>query len=450
MNIALAFSGLFRKFLPSPFTIAIFLSALTFILAIAHVMPSKTSITESIAEVANYWYLGFWDAPMMVFTIQMILILVLGHALAISKPVANLLGMLSEKCTTTSKAAAIVCFFSLIASFFNWGLGLIFGAIFARNVAEKAMQKNIAVNYPLIGAAGYSGLMVWHGGLSGSAPIKVAEKGHFLEEKLGLILQTETILSAMNITTSIVLLISLPLLFYWLGLKAPAKVPALITAPLKKYNSLEPEGAEKIDNSRTFSKLLGGLIILYLAYLLLFNAIPDVATINPNTINLLFIGFGLILHTNIKSFLEAIDIAITNASGILIQFPFYFGIMGIMKSSGLTLELSQFFISISNEITFPFLTMISAGIVNIFIPSGGGQWAVQGPIIAEAASQLNIPPAKAVMALAYGDQLTNMLQPFWALPLLGITGLNAKEIIPYSIMVMALGFLIFSSALFIF
>ena len=149
------------------------------------------------------------------------------------------------------------------------------------------------------------------------------------------------------------------------------------------------------------------------------------------------------MHKNIYSFLKAIDKAIHGASGILIQFPIYFGIMGIMNYSGMVEMMSELFVNISNKDTFPILTFISGGIVNIFVPSGGGQWAVQGPIIVESAIKLGVSIPKCVMALAYGDQLTNMLQPFWALPLLGITGLKASEILPYTLIFMGAGALIF-------
>jgi len=156
------------------------------------------------------------------------------------------------------------------------------------------------------------------------------------------------------------------------------------------------------------------------------------------------------MHKNISNFLKAIDSAIVGASGILIQFPLYFGIMGVMNHSGMVNIMSNFFVSISNDITFPIFTFISAGIVNIFVPSGGGQWAVQGPIIIEAATELGVSIPKSVMALAYGDQLTNMLQPFWALPLLGITGLKAKEILPYTLILLLAGSIIFIGGLLIF
>ena len=190
--------------------------------------------------------------------------------------------------------------------------------------------------------------------------------------------------------------------------------------------------------------MFGGEILIYASYKAII--MPENITlkvITPNYINLLLLAFGIIMHKTFINFLKAIDNAIIGSSGILIQFPLYFGIMGIINQSGLTLLMSNFFINISNEITFPIFTFLSAGIVNIFVPSGGGQWAIQGPIIVEAATQLGVSIPKSIMALAYGDQLTNMLQPFWALPLLGITGLKAKEILPYTLILFIAGFSIF-------
>ena len=161
--------------------------------------------------------------------------------------------------------------------------------------------------------------------------------------------------------------------------------------------------------------------------------------ITPNLINFLMLGLGIILHGNFKNFTSAISESISDISGILIQFPLYFGIMGIMSSSGMVTQISNFFVSFSNVTTLPLVTFFSAGLVNIFVPSGGGQWVIQGPIVVESALRLGVPLNKAIMALAYGDQITNMLQPFWALPLLGITRLKAKEILPYSLLAMIIG-----------
>ena len=436
---------IFKSILPAPFTIAVILTLVTLGLAY-FISPNK----QTPLSLLNYWERGLWNPPLLVFAIQMMLMLVLGHVLALTKTVSNLIDKATQLCSNTSQAAAWVTLLTLLVSFFNWGLGLIFGAIFARKVGEYATKNNISLNYPLIGAAGYSGLMVWHGGISGSAPIKIAERNHFLEDKMGVISQSETIFSNMNISISLILLIVLPFLMYILGKKGNSKMIHLNTIPNSKHKN-EVEGAEHLDHSNLLAYTFGGIIIFYCLYKSLI--LPEqlsLSFITPNFINLFLLGLAIILHNNFNSFLKGVNQAIVGASGILIQFPLYFGIMGIMNSAGLVNVFSDFFVSISNSTTFPIFTFISAGIVNIFVPSGGGQWGVQGPIIIDAASQLNVPYWKAVMALAYGDQITNMLQPFWALPLLGITGLKAKEILPYCLIMLLIGSSIFIIGLLIF
>ena len=402
-----------------------------------------------IVELLSYWEKGIWNSPLLVFAMQMMLMLVLGHTLALSNPISKIISKGVRYCTNTANSAAIITFFTILVSLFNWGLGLIFGAIFARKAGEHASKNNIQLNYPLIGAAGYSGLMVWHGGISGSAPIKIAEKGHFLVDKIDVISQSETIFSTMNISISIVLLITLPLLMYYLGKQNPGKT--IILSSKKKEESSKTTEVQKLDQSALLAWGFGGTIIFYAFYKAII--LPESITlsvITPNYINLVLLGLAIIMHKSFFAFLKAVDNAISGASGILIQFPLYFGIMGIMNHSGMVNIMSNFFVSIANETTFPIFTFISAGIVNVFVPSGGGQWAVQGPIIVDAATQLGVSIPKSVMALAYGDQLTNMLQPFWALPLLGITGLKAKEILPYTLILLVVGSIIFISGLLIF
>ena len=439
---------LFHSVFPTPFTIAVFLTFLTFTLALF--TRDNEGGYNNIIEILSFWEKGIWNPPLLVFAIQMMLMLVLGHVLALTKPISNLIDKATNYCNNTSNAAAIITFSTLLVSLFNWGLGLIFGAIFARKVGEHASINNIKINYPLIGAAGYSGLMVWHGGVSGSAPIKIAEEGHFLVDKIGVISQANTVFSTMNIYVSITLLIILPTIMYYIGKNNIGKEISIPSTP-KTKEKINISGAEKLDHSKIIAYIFGGVILFYSFYKAIF--IPDnisLKVITPNYINLVLLGMGIVMHGNFNNFLKAIDNAISGASGILIQFPLYFGIMGIMSSSGMVNVMSNFFVNISNEVTFPIFTFISAGVVNIFVPSGGGQWAIQGSIIIDAAAQLGVSIPKSVMALAYGDQLTNMLQPFWALPLLGITGLKAKEILPYTLMLLIAGLIIFIGGLLIF
>ena len=436
------------NFLPSPFTIAVLLTIVTIIIAL--VFGEKSNQGNHFINILTFWENGLWNSSLLEFAIQMMLMLVLGHTLALSKPVKRFVHKIAKFCTNTEIAASIVTFFSLLVSLFNWGLGLVFGAIFVRTIGEYCEKNNININYPLVGAAGYSGMMIWHCGISGSAPIKIAEKNHFLAEEMGVISMSETIFSTMNITVILTLLVILPIMMYRLGKTKNIN---------KKYTQIKKVHDDKLDDKNTeglnhsilLATFFGSLICFYAFYKgFILPESFSLQIITPNYINIILLGLAILMHKNFYNFLQAVNNAIVGASGILIQFPLYFGIMGIMKDTGMIQMMSDFFVNISDKNTFPILTFISSGIVNIFVPSGGGQWAIQGPIIIEAASQLEISFPKAVMALAYGDQITNMLQPFWALPLLGITGLKAKEIFPYCLYILVAGSVVYISALLIF
>ena len=447
MRLTRAIETLFRKYLPSPFTIAILLTLFT--MALALLFAKLPTDTNRLVTVFSYWEDGIWNNGLLVFAYQMMLILVLGHVLVLSKPMSRLIHRLTSLVKNTANAAFIVALSTMLVSFFNWGLALIFGALLARKVAEYAQNNNIPLNYPLIGAAGYTGLMVWHGGISGSAPIKVSEQGHLKDLMRGVgneslasqmpdyISTSETVFSNWNLLIFAVVVLLISMLAYRLGKNANPTPLNLTTFKFKDHLDEVPRGAEKLDRSRVLSISMGILILVVFAI----QYLPMLRSLNitPNMLNFFMLGLALILHGSFRNFLLAIEEAISDTSGILIQFPLYFGIMGIMGNSGMVSSISDFFVSVSNEVTLPIFTFFSGGLVNIFVPSGGGQWAVQGPLVLESALQLNVPLPKAVMALAYGDQITNMLQPFWALPLLGITKLKAKEILPYTLLFMFLG-----------
>lgn len=453
----------FRALLPSPFSIAILLTVITFVIAF-FAMDSNAIGSERVMELVGFWETGLWDTPLLKFAFQMMLMLVLGHVLALTKPVDWVIGRVTQYCNSTASSAAIVTLLTVLVALFNWGLGLIFGAILARKVGEHAARNNISLNYPIIGAAGYSGLMVWHGGISGSAPIKAAEAGHVKQFMSGIYSPeqieglpdsysySETVFGSMNLTAIALLLILLPLFMYWMGQRSE-KAVALPKSQEKNTKEEDEEivGAERIDVSKWFAMIIGVLIVFFMIYRMV-DVFPKIGLnfITPDFINLLLLGLGLMLHRSIRSFIKAVESAIGGSAGILIQFPLYFGILGIMKHSGLVGQISDFFTLYSNKTTFPVFTFLSSGLVNIFVPSGGGQWSIQGPIIIKAAAELGVSAPKAIMALAYGDQVTNMLQPFWALPLLGITGLKARAILPYTFALMIVGSIIFLTVLLLF
>ena len=448
MSFTQKYAEWFRRILPSPFSIAILLTLFTLILTLF--------ISDKSPAILLFdWQEGLWSSSLLAFAFQMMLMLVLGHTLALSSFFDKLISWLVKPITTTAKAAAIVTFATIIIAFINWGLGLIFGAILARKLGESFTRKQLPLNYPLIGAAGYVGLMVWHGGLSGSALTKVAESGHLqvISKNASLpeaIYYGDTVFSSMNISAFLLLLVLIPLTFYYLGTRVRSQIPEIKTAFINTLENKKLEGAERIDQSQIFSKTIGILLVVFAAFLALSYEGPSLGFITPNYINFSLLALCLLLHSSFTSFLSAVEDAITGSSGILIQFPLYFGILALMQSGGLIELVSNWFIEVSNTATLPLFTFFSAGLVNIFVPSGGGQWAIQGPIILEAATKLGVPLPKMILALAYGDQLTNMLQPFWALPLLSITGLKAKDILPYTLVLFLLGFLIFVGVLLLF
>lgn len=457
MKLTKLIENLFKKYIPSPFTIAILLTFVTLLLALLFTKPNETSTINYFFEIVTFWESGLWNNNLLVFAYQMMLILVLGHVLVLSKPMSNLITHLTKYCTDTSKSAFIVSSITMLVSFFNWGLGLIFGALLARRVAEDAQRKGIQLNYPLIGASGYVGLMVWHGGISGSAPIKINEKGH-LQSMINaanphfskipeLISYDQTVLSWWNLILFFIVVITIATVFCFIG-KRVKSTP--LNLEVYKLNNEEKAvtKAEKLDSSKFLAVFFG--IIILITFGVRYFADVKSLKITPNLINFFMLGLAIILHGNFKRFINAVGVAISDISGILIQFPLYFGIMGVMNSSGMVTLVSDFFVSISTETTLPIFTFFSAGIVNIFVPSGGGQWVVQGPVVLQSALELGVPLPKAIMALAYGDQITNMLQPFWALPLLGITKLKAKEILPYTLIAMCIGSLIYILGLIIF
>ncbi len=169
MGFTKAYIKLVEKFLPSPFIIAILLSGITFLLALLFTSNGNNLFAES-RNILGYWQTGFWE--LLAFTMQMVLILLLGHTLALTPFFSRLISYIADKPKTTAQAAFFISFTTILVSFLNWGLCLVFGAILCRKVAESFAQSGKALNYGLLGAAGYSGMMVWHGGLSGSAPLK--------------------------------------------------------------------------------------------------------------------------------------------------------------------------------------------------------------------------------------------------------------------------------------
>jgi len=439
---------LVEKYLPDPFIFAVIL---TFIVVVASMIFTKTTPIG----VVEAWYGGFWN--LLAFSMQMTLVLVTGTILATAPAFKKLLGKAASLPKNKFQAIAIVNLVALLACFVNWGFGLVIGAVFAKEVAKKVK----GVDYPLLIAAAYSGFLVWHAGMSGSIPLKLATGGESLSAATnGTILDpistNLTIFSTFNLLIFGIIVLTLPFLLALMHPKADAVKtidPELlkdeeVPAPIAKED-MTP--AEKLENSKIINFILAGLGFVFIFKYFLDNGF----SLNLNIVNFVFLFAAILLHGTPINVVRAVNSAAKSVGGIILQFPFYAGIMGIMVAVGpegvsLAGAISDMFVSISTEFTFPLFTFISAGIVNFLVPSGGGQWAVQAPIMMPAGAELGVDAAKTAMSIAWGDAWTNMIQPFWALPVLGIARLGAKSIMGYCLVVLMYSGIIISLGLLLF
>jgi len=420
------FSKIARRFLPDAFIFAIVLTILVFVLGM---------IIEgaSFIDMCGYLGNGFWS--LLAFSMQMVLILVTGSALANSKPVHRVITSLAGSVKTPGSAIILTTVVMVVGCWINWGFGLIISAIIAKEIAKRAK----GVHYPLLVASAYSGFVVWHAGFSGSIPLKIAgADGIMAKFADGIVVPvSETIFAWQNVLLVVVFLVTIPLIN---KLMMPKKKEEIIEVDPMLFEDEEEEEvkprkdmspAEKMENSWILSMIIG---LFGVAFLIWYFARKG--AISLDIVNFIFLIVGIILHKTPIRYVRAVVEAVKNCGGIVLQFPFYAGIMGMMINSGLAATFSQGFVNISNENTLPFFTFISAGIVNFFVPSGGGQWAVQGPIMMPAAKALGTAYSTTAMAIAWGDAWTNMVQPFWALPLLAVAKLNIRDIMGYTTVIL--------------
>ena len=419
----------FNRWLPDPFLFAIILTIVVFIASMIGTQQSPIALVDSWGNSSGFWGL-------LSFSMQMALVLVLGSAMASAKVCKRILGAIASIAKDKKSAILITTFVSTICCWLNWGFGLIAGALLAKEVARRVKD----VDYPLLIASAYSGFVIWHAGLSGSIPLQMGAEGG--TEILGVVYSapiSQTVFHPVNLGMVLVILILMPLVNYAMHPDAQHTItvdPAILVEEEEKTYTIDTP-AEKIEHSRilwVITLVLGFAYIIYYFVTKGFN-------LDLNIVNMIFMFLGILLHGDLRKYVDAIGEAAGGAAGILLQFPFYAGIMGLMVAQNPETQVSlagiiaNFFTNISNDITFPVLTFLSAGLINFFVPSGGGQWAVQAPIVMPAATEMGIEYGRSAMAIAWGDQWTNMIQPFWALPALGIAGLSARNIMGYLVIV---------------
>jgi len=446
-RIGRRFEYLVRQYMPDPFLLALIFSLLTFVLALLFTKSDLFALVDQ-------WFYGsgkddgFW--ALLKFSMQMVLIVVTGEAVAASPSVQRGIRSLAAMPKSAFGAVAFVSFFSILLGWIHWGFGLITAALLAREVAAQARMRGLLIHYPLLGAAAYTSLLIWHGGLSGSAPLNVNTNTHFLMDVVGQVPMSQTVFNPMNFTACGILLFTVPFLLAAMTPKeGQIEISAETLAEMRpaEYKPDRSTLAGRIDSSPLTSWLIGALGILFLAR---YFSVKGWDGLTHDIVNFSFLMIGLLLHRSPMAYARAISQSMKGTVGIVLQFPFYGGIMGIMKGSGLAEVIADVFVQFATAKTLPFFTYLSSVFSKLFIPSGGGEWAIEGPIMLKAAKRLGASNGNTIMAIAYGNMVGNMFQPFWALPLLGIMGLTARDIMGYCLIVFCFAFPILGVILLVF
>ncbi len=431
-------NSLVERFIPSALVFAV---VLTFVVAIAALLLTDAGPVG----VIEGWGDGL--SGLLAFMTQMALILLLGHTLANTGPVRRLLSRLAGIPKTVLQAYLFVFVIASLASLITWGLGLVVGVLLAKEVAAQGRERGLKLHFPMLVAAGYSGYVIWHMGYSGSGPLAAATEDSFVAEQLGRTIPiTDTTFTWWNLTAAAVTIIVVGLALALVAPRSGEKVTELgFDARGTDNVDLDDEvvtPADRVDASRTLTLLVGLALV---AYLVLHYADGGTATLD--IVNWTFLALIFLLVRNPFELVALVKNAASNVGEILLQFPLYAGIMGIMATTGLVTVFSDWVVGVASPSSFGVLAFLSAGVVNFFVPSGGGQFAVQGPVMLDAAEQLGVDPSVAIMAIAYGDQWTNMIQPFWALPVLAIASLKMRDILGYTMVTLIASGLVFAAAL---
>ena len=433
------FVHLFERLLPDPFVFAILLSLLTAALAL-FLAPHGGA-----GEVLTAWYNGLF--AIFPFAFQMVLVLVTGYALSTSRPVASGLARLAGLPRTPGGAVVLAMTVSMAANLLNWGFGLVVSALLAREIARR-----LRVDFAWLMAAAYAGFLMFPPGLSSSIALAEATPGSALNITQKLTGQVvplgDMLLTRTNILPVLALFAILPALFARLRPTERQTVPA-DASRLAAEDAAPPAAspvsglAGALDRAWPLNLCIVGAVLAYFGRALWTGTFH----LDINAVIVLFLAAGLLLHWRPAAYAGAIQSAARVTGPLLLQYPLYGGIMGIMTATGLAGVMSRAFVAVSTPHTLPFWSFVSSILISLFVPSGGGHWAVQGPFIVPAAQALHVPQGLAAMSVAYGEGVANMIQPFWALPLLAIAGIGMRRVMGFSVISFVVSFAVFGAAM---
>jgi short-chain fatty acids transporter len=441
-RLALRFTAWAERWLPDAFVFAL---VATFVVFVAGIGAGHAAA----ADVVLAWGKGFWE--LVPFTMQMALVIITGYVLAASRPVARAIVRLARVPQTARQATVMIALFSMGASWINWGFSLVFGALLARETARHRPE----ADYRALGAASFLGLgSVWAQGLSSSAALQMATPGQLQP-------RVRDIVAAGGLVPGGVIPLRATI-FTWQSLASVAVeilvvglVVAAFTPPSERAATAaklgvrldplvveEPDGAagrtlapaERLEHSRVLGLAVFALGAAYLG-LYMARASDRLAALNLNTINLGFLVLGVLLHGTPARLMRAVRDATPATWGVILQFPFYAGIAGIITYTALNERIAHLFVDVSTRTTFPPLVAAYSALLGVFVPSGGSKWMIEAPYVVQAAHDLHVHLGWTVAVYNLGEALANLVQPFWMLPTLAVLGLKARDVMGFTFVV---------------
>lgn len=430
-RLAYGFTGWAEKWFPDAFVFVI--------LTLFAVVVADLMIGASPLAIAKGFGDGFWS--LIPFTMQMAMVAIAGYVVAASPPCTRLIDRLASIPKTSRGAVAFVAFVSMIASLFNWALSLVLGGLLVRALARRA---NLKMDYRAAGAAAYLGLgATWALGLSSSSAMLQANPASLpksISEISGVIPLSDTIFLPQSILMCVIIMAcTIAVAYFSAPTGSTIKTAQDMGCDVSADSKVE-EKAGRPGDWFEFSPILPILVVLLAVGFIWteFQAKSPLNVIsNLNTYNFVFLMIGLLLHRNIRSFLKAVAKAVPTTAGVLIQFPFYGAIAAILThvtgSDGVSIShhISELFVSIANGSTFPVVIGIYSAILGFLVPSGGGKWIIEAPYVLQAAKDLHAHMGWAVQVYNAAEALPNLINPFWMLPLLGVLGLRARDIVGF-------------------
>lgn len=443
---AARFTAWAERWIPDAFVFAL---VATFLVVVASTVAlgRKHGFTSAVAQTAEIWGGGFWE--LIPFTLQMALVIITGYVVATTRPVYRLIAALASVPRSPRAAIAWVALFAMLSSWLNWGFSLIFSAMLAKETARRIE----GVDYRAVAASSFLGLgSIWAQGLSGSAALQMATPSAMQPATReivaaggvipgGMIPLTSTIFLWQSLVSVVIEVAVVTIVVY---LYAPSAGRARTASAMGIDLGRSPLEAEAPDKRGTpgewleHSPILSALFVLlaggYLARYFVKSG-QGLNALNLNTVNLLFLTLGVALHGTPARLMRAVKEATPGVWGVILQFPFYAAIAALIVKTHLNETIASWFVGISTKASYPAVVAVYSAVLGVFVPSGGSKWVIEAPYVMQAAHDLKVHLGWMVAVYDLGEAVANLVQPFWMLPILGLFGLRARDVMGYTFLV---------------